>query len=614
MEFKFDISEYRKNLDEYMALDHIDFMPTETKEEVIEKLKDISLKKKAIADKQNAFIAEYIEPFETGKEKVNDEIACKLEELIESLSYGKEQQDCKDMPIVLRVCRVLYHYYHNQGNIEKTIHTIKVGTDYEFIIAQHRSDQGLLDFPKLCDEYIPIIKSLSTEVQVELLDSFSKCLIAYNPEAYDTVLKEFPDVLNKFYKCIEYIDNKDKTEWICFNMIFHFANIFDDICRQNNLKLYQNKPPKYIFDIDKIRSLLENPLKNAEIKNYDNPIIDLQIKNICYKTYFHFGLLNIESFFEKLDELYNYGKENNLGVLNDLIIGYTYLEFLHYCCPYTKEKKYQLAKERISEVMPKVLSLKNKKQYIFSHYVLAFLCNTSYFLDFTEFYETVLDFTVYADKALYVHTVMVKEISHLILDRILKYKPEYINGVCGYDYAYICEHKQEMLDIIDKCAMCHDIGKHFMIDTVSNSSRRLTDDEFAIIKAHPKNFEIVYDYKETDTVIEKCIHDCALLHHRWHNGEGGYPNLPHNENRPFVDIITIADCLDAATDSIGRPYGAGKKLGDLIKEFIEMSDSRYSREIAGLLCESEIKDGLNHIITKRREEVNYKIYAFNTMS
>ena len=78
-----------------------------------------------------------------------------------------------------------------------------------------------------------------------------------------------------------------------------------------------------------------------------------------------------------------------------------------------------------------------------------------------------------------------------------------------------------------------------------------------------------------------------------------------------MDILSIADSLDAATDYIGRPYGTGKTLDDLIAEFIDMGGTRYSLEVAELLKKPEIHDAVSKIITDRRGEVNYKIYAFN---
>ena len=231
------------------------------------------------------------------------------------------------------------------------------------------------------------------------------------------------------------------------------------------------------------------------------------------------------------------------------------------------------------------------------------------FGSFDDFYEVVLAFTVYGDKALYVHTVMVKEICHLILERMLEEDPGYLKGVCGWSVDHILEHADEVLELMDRCAMCHDIGKHFIIEIVSNSSRRLTEEEFRLIKLHPQNYEIVCERDHDESPQQKCIRDCALLHHRWHNGKGGYPEIPQTENQPFVDILSVADSLDAATDFIGRPYGTGKTLDDLIGEFMEMGGSRYSRRVAEILCEPEIKERVAKILTDGREEVNYHVYA-----
>ena len=259
--------------------------------------------------------------------------------------------------------------------------------------------------------------------------------------------------------------------------------------------------------------------------------------------------------------------------------------------------------------MPRIVENKRKKQFQFAYGVLGFLNAASLFGDFLDFYDIVLAFTVYADKALYVHTEMVKEISCVLLTNILEEKPELMDGVCGWDTEYICAHKEEVLDLMEKCAMCHDIGKHYIIEIVSNSSRRLTDEEFEFIKTHPGNFDIVCEKEHKQSTKLKCVRDCALLHHRWHNGQGGYPALPQTENRPFVDILAIADSLDAATDSIGRPYGKGKSLDDLIREFLDMGGTRYSREVAEILSEPQIKAAVQEIITTRREEVNYRIYT-----
>lgn len=159
---------------------------------------------------------------------------------------------------------------------------------------------------------------------------------------------------------------------------------------------------------------------------------------------------------------------------------------------------------------------------------------------------------------------------------------------------------------MEDCALFHDIGKYFCLDYVSNSSRNLTDDEFAVIKAHSANFSRVYQGKMNEEI--RCIYDCALLHHLWYNGEGGYPAAKHTCNKPFVNILSIADSLDAATDNIGRPYGLGKTISDLMEEFDAQKDTRYSGYVSELLHDDELKGTLSYIICEKRKDINYQVY------
>ena len=155
--------------------------------------------------------------------------------------------------------------------------------------------------------------------------------------------------------------------------------------------------------------------------------------------------------------------------------------------------------------------------------------------------------------------------------------------------------------------MFHDIGKYFCLDYVSNSYRNITDDEYEIIKTHTTNFEKVYQGMNTPEII--CIKDCAFLHHRWYNEKGGYPQISHTENKPFVNILSIADSIDAATDQIGRPYGKENSLEGLIEEFCSAGDARYSAYVSNLLRVDEIKEKINYLITEGRKEINYRIYT-----
>lgn len=156
--------------------------------------------------------------------------------------------------------------------------------------------------------------------------------------------------------------------------------------------------------------------------------------------------------------------------------------------------------------------------------------------------------------------------------------------------------------------MFHDIGKHYCMDYVSNSSRNLFEEEFELIKFHPTNFEKFFTQSSGPKF--DCIRDCAKYHHVWHNGKGGYPAVEayDTKNRPFVDILSIADSIDAATDLIGRPYAVRKTLEELAEEFESFRDTRYSGFVTDILKRPHIMEKINHTIQEERKHINYKVY------
>ena len=616
MTFEFEPLLYAQNLAVYSALDETVFLPTESKEAVIGKLKEISLKKKAIAEVQNKIIREYIERFETNAEQLDEFAVEKLYIFLESI-VDTENDFCKDAPIGLRLSRLLLPYFRKKSNVDRMISVIGMGTICEYMLSYDVDEYDYFAFPKYCEELFDGFEKLSLREQNALLKAYTYRIQAANLAAYKEKFEVFISVRDKILAGIDQMADCDKgvAEFSFFWMTLRFVAMINDAFVQDHTQIKNGDSPIFGFDIEEHREMLEVCLANLKsgYEKYDLPTMKkVALQRSIYLLRYHLGQISFEEYIKLLDELADYDKEGDTGGVYTLVSSAFYMHHLLSLSPYSKEDDERLARIRIEERMPQILEMKKQRSIHFAMAILQFLTVTSHFMSFYDFYDIVLAFTVYADKSLYVHTVMVKEISCLLLEHIIEDNPGFLIGVCGWDKEYIVLHKAEVLALMEKCAMCHDIGKHFLIEIVSNSSRRLTDDEFGIIKTHPQNFNIIYENRLMEETEElKCIRDCALFHHRWHNGEGGYPNMPVTGNMPFADIIAIADSLDAATDSIGRPYSIGKSLDELISEFLEMGGTRYSREVAEILAKPDVRDIVAKIITERREEVNYRIYAFN---
>ncbi|MFB6346214.1 MAG: HD-GYP domain-containing protein [bacterium] len=95
-------------------------------------------------------------------------------------------------------------------------------------------------------------------------------------------------------------------------------------------------------------------------------------------------------------------------------------------------------------------------------------------------------------------------------------------------------------------ALLHDIGKTELSRSIIQKDGDLTEDEWAVIRQHPKKGEQILKEAGFDETIQKI----ALQHHVHPDGSG-YPDL-ETELHPFAKIITVIDVYEALTAR--RPY------------------------------------------------------------
>lgn len=113
-------------------------------------------------------------------------------------------------------------------------------------------------------------------------------------------------------------------------------------------------------------------------------------------------------------------------------------------------------------------------------------------------------------------------------------------------------------------------------------------------------------------IDEKFYKTLVNINQRFINGQGGYSeNFDNTKSkyRPLIDLITICDCLYAATDFYSRNYQRAKSLDQVIEEFKEGALVRYNPDFVNILAKnSKLKDTLADIICNRRGEIYYTIY------
>ncbi|MBO4902265.1 MAG: HD domain-containing protein [Lachnospiraceae bacterium] len=208
----------------------------------------------------------------------------------------------------------------------------------------------------------------------------------------------------------------------------------------------------------------------------------------------------------------------------------------------------------------------------------------------------------------YIHSQMVGQISVCLCSYLIEARPDLLIGFPGTrDVADVKKNRERILSYVWHAAVCHDVGKILVIDTIFVYGRKLLDDEFKIITTHPEmGYELLKKHASTRGYAE-----VALGHHRFFDDSRGYPVAFETAHSPFkviIDIVQCADCMDAATDSVGRSYNKGKTIENYITEVNQGRGSRYASWLMELFGMEEVKRDLNFLLTVGRQEIYRDTY------
>jgi HD-GYP domain-containing protein (c-di-GMP phosphodiesterase class II) len=139
-------------------------------------------------------------------------------------------------------------------------------------------------------------------------------------------------------------------------------------------------------------------------------------------------------------------------------------------------------------------------------------------------------------------------------------------------------------------ARVHDLGKIGLPDAVLGKEGKLTEEEFALMKAHPQlGCEILSkfpQYRKGRAIV--------LAHHERVDG-GGYPRGLRGKQIPLgAQILAVADALDAMTSD--RPYRAALPLHQA------MTELRLGR---GTQWSVSVVDALDRLLNVEQRELSF---------
>jgi HD-GYP domain-containing protein (c-di-GMP phosphodiesterase class II) len=150
---------------------------------------------------------------------------------------------------------------------------------------------------------------------------------------------------------------------------------------------------------------------------------------------------------------------------------------------------------------------------------------------------------------------------------------------------------RQQLDTLEWSGIVHDVGKIGVPEEVLNKPGRLTEEEFAHIRRHPKlGYDVLKPISSLEPVLEG-----VLYHHENYDGSG-YPEGVRGQQIPLIArILRIVDTFDALTSS--RSYRAecsiAKALdiitGDAGKAFDPQLSDRFVELVRRYVAQRDIE-------------------------
>lgn len=172
------------------------------------------------------------------------------------------------------------------------------------------------------------------------------------------------------------------------------------------------------------------------------------------------------------------------------------------------------------------------------------------------------------------------------------------------------------INIIEKAAILHDIGKIGIRDSVLQKEGRLTDEEYRHIQSHVQiTHDILHKIHMSDDF--KKVTEIACSHHEKFDGTGYYRDLS-GKNIPLGGrILAVSDVFDAITSK--RHYRDKMPIEKVMSILLKDSGTHFDKEVVdvfmNLHCDSIIKVFLteNHLELNKDDEEFLSQYTMNDL-
>ena len=159
---------------------------------------------------------------------------------------------------------------------------------------------------------------------------------------------------------------------------------------------------------------------------------------------------------------------------------------------------------------------------------------------------------------------------------------------------------EKEMEIIQKAAALHDIGKIGIRDSVLQKEGKLTDEEYKHIQEH---VQITHNILENIGLNEdfKLINEIACSHHEKYDGTGYYRHLK-GENIPYGGrILAVSDVFDAITSK--RHYRDKMPIINVIDILIKGKDTHFDKNLVDVFLNIPVNKIVKVFLTENHNKL-----------
>lgn len=618
-------SKYKENLNKEKELESYLFK-TENEDEWLKLVSERQVKMKKLYMENEKLLDKYVRPFVMGEvsfeEQEAKEYMCQVERLC--------LEGYKDYMTATAIAKKLSEYFREVGDTDEYIRaTHFLGGLYSSNIDNNSRKKGLecYDITRGYIERYSSFTQWNTRRRI-LLGWYNYCIMEIQLITIEAI--EETGAFNSQQKIVQTIKETLKVysnpeiikldgDKFDFDKMIE-RMMYDAFCN------YVNVPKKEIISKSEFLLTLDTIIEKAFINQlkYEKTVYNMDDRVVCsyFICKYLLGQIKVVELVERFYDYCTYVLKNDKFEIEEGIENTRYFHVFMNQLPILMQflQNDEISYERRNEISDFVVKsmLDNIEKIphsvegermgkIVQDTVITVL---PYLPENISVYHFLFQMLINRDERMVMHVNMVSKISGYILKSIVVNKPEILVGVLDTKTVEEVLYRQiEIEDFVRQASMIYDVGKTKYANIASKESRKLSIEEIEeLIRHADAGYALVKNIKKLEPFF-----DIIRGHHKSYDGKSGYPKEFDNtkaKNKVIVDLIKIADCMNAATDNIERIYKDAMTYDEFVKELVDRAGTEYNPDIVMLIKESKELDAtLKKCIEHDRSRIYFSTYC-----